>query len=124
MPIYNIIDKRTNNKNARVMAVLEDSHHDYTIKECNNLDITAADAIMYLGIASTTIRDVIGWVTQQYPEDDLTLFLYDVGCDNYADYETIIYVPDNPRTMKYQVVRCANIEDDEVPHSNYDVVAG
>lgn len=86
MPVANIVDHRTNSYNVNVMAIFEDSYHDNVVKDATQFEVI--DDIMYLGIKETTIEKAIMYATT-YIKSRVTLYLYNVGEENYSDYDTI-----------------------------------
>lgn len=90
MPTCNIIDNRTNKFKVDIMVIFEDSWHDNTIEGATQFDdnIPSSSEVLYLGIRQTTIDLAIKYAAQQWTQP-VTLFLYDVGADNYVDYQHI-----------------------------------
>ena len=88
MPICNIIDRRTNKYDVNVMAIYEDSWHDNSCPNSTRFKDTG-DGVSYLGIGETTVDHAIQYARQRWPTQALTLFLYDLGVNNYVDHKTI-----------------------------------
>ena len=106
MPVFNIVDHRNGpHKSEKVLAIIEDSWHDYVSEDRDiaiSKGITMEDKVDYIGIRSTSVQDVIQWVNQEYPQNSITLFLYDVDDgQNYTDYQTIIFTND----QRYKLVK-------------------
>ncbi len=89
MPICNIVDRRKNCYNINIVAVIEDSWHDNTCLDATQFSDTN-DIVDYLCIKNTTIENVIKYVAQEWPNQSITLFLYDIDTNHIVDYETII----------------------------------
>ena len=85
MPISNIIDNRSNSHQTNCQAIFEDSWHDHHL---NNIIPKVKDVIQYLSIASVEIKSAIAYINQEYPDDDITMYLYDEQSNHY-DHTTI-----------------------------------
>ena len=94
MPITNIVDKRTNKYNVDVMAIFEDSWHNDSSENTLQFNITN-NGIEYIGIRKTTITRAIKYA-EQHISSDVTLFIYDVGVENYVDYD---YIDENNKLV-------------------------
>lgn len=86
MPITNIIDRRSNHYDVTVMVIFSDSSKDNWKK---GTQFPFRNTINYLRIGQTTIADAFGYINQEYPNDDITMTLYDLDV-NYHDYSTIL----------------------------------
>lgn len=87
MPIRNIDDRRSNRYNVKVMVIFIDSSKDNWREGASQFPFR--NAINYLRIGETTIADAIGYINQEYPNDDITMRLFDLDV-NYHDYSTIL----------------------------------
>lgn len=102
MPVSNIIDRRTNIYNVEVMVIFEDSWHDNDIEGGTKFE--QIDKVDYIGIELTTIETAIKYAAQEWPNHYVTLYLYDVGTENYIDYNTIV--------IKNGIFTAVKLEDD------------
>lgn len=97
MPVANIVDKRSNPHDVVCSVMLRDSC-------CDNIVLGATQFVVkdnttYLGIRETHVKSAIAYVNQEYPHDEITIFLSDPGT-NYYDYLTIFQDDDG----KYYLV--------------------
>jgi hypothetical protein len=91
MPVHNIVDKRSNKYLVNVMAIFESSENDDTIVGASQFgDYQGVnreeEECTYVGIAATTIDRAIRFAQIKWPTLPVTLYLYDVGTKNVADY--------------------------------------
>ena len=86
MPICNIVDDRSNKYNVVCSVIFQHSCHDNRRSEATQFK--EKDNILYLGIQETTIVDAIAYIKQDYPDPEITMFLYDPNL-NYYNYLTI-----------------------------------
>jgi hypothetical protein len=87
MPISNIVDKRSNIFNVNIMAVFEDSWHYNCVENATQFD-DSIDNITYIGIKQTTIEKAIKYASINWI-NPVTLYIYDIGTNNYCDYDHI-----------------------------------
>lgn len=82
MQSCNIIDRRTNRNDDRIMVVFEDNWHNFPDELPNE------DVVVYLGIRNTTINLALKYAAQEWAHP-ISIFLYDTGVDNHINFETI-----------------------------------
>lgn len=88
MPISNIIDRRSNKYNVNIFAVYEDSCHD---NEClDSTQFEEQDVVYVLMIKETTIDNAIQYARQKWHYQPVTLYLYDLGFDDYYNFKSIV----------------------------------
>jgi len=89
MPVHNIIDHRSNRYLVDVMAVFESRDHDDDVEGASQFGKHSGvqeEECTYLGIAVTTIDRAVRFAQREWPTLPVTLYLYDVGTHNVADY--------------------------------------
>ena len=86
MPVANIIDNRTNHYKVDVSIVYEFSWQDNCINGATQF--TEEDYLCKY-IETTTISYAIAFANQNWPENAITLFLHDIGYEDYKDHDTI-----------------------------------
>lgn len=104
MPIVNIVDERRNKYDVNVMAILEDAWHDNCIDGATYHNSDVGDEISYIGIQKTTIENIIKLANEKWGNIQLTLFLYDVGENNYFDYVTITKADDGSLSLVEKIL--------------------
>ena len=95
MPVTNIIDNRTNKYDVNIMVIFEDSWHDNTIKGASQFN-DSIDDIDYLGIKRTTIASALRYA-QEHISSEVTLYIYDIGCNNHINYD---YIDENNKLVR------------------------
>ena len=89
MPVH-IEDNRSGNPTTdNVMAIFEDSWHDNAPGRADNFD-DSEEVVLYMGIRNTTVDMAVKYANQTWPSNDVTLYIYDIGDNNYADYDSIV----------------------------------
>jgi len=81
MPIHNIRDRRTDKNNYNIQAIFEDSWH-------SDDEMEEEDIVTYMSFGKTTVSNAIQFANQKW-KHYVTLYMYDIGTDNYIDHEKL-----------------------------------
>lgn len=78
MPVTNIIDHRSNNYCVDIDAAFEDTWHDNSIVGATQFPIEDNEVTIYFQF-KTTVDLAIKYAAKEFPNNSVTLFLYDSG---------------------------------------------
>lgn len=85
MPVHNIEDNRTNNKNVSVHVIFEPCCHDNGVE--NSTQFPVDETFQVHLIRRTTIDLAIRFAAQEWPRTPVTMYLYDEAdatcCSDY-----------------------------------------